>query len=649
MLRKLTRPLLLVLLVFVTPALIFAGSVGLLAQDTPEAPAPAAPESTTPARPTGLPEGYMIIEGDIAVPIDFYAKANSPEATFTIDPWRNGIVPYAFDPAVSSTNRNRAIAAMAEWEAVAGLDFIPRTTEPNYIYIINSTGNWSYVGQIGGGQEIGIYSWTFRFVIAHELAHAGGWWHEQSRPDRNSYVQINNANIATGYAHNFNIQAGAYTFGPYDFESIMHYSQYAFSSNGQPTITVLPPNQGWQNLIGQRNYLSERDKQGMAYLYPASLHNGDFSAALNYWGTYAQPAGALTAAVNSGVLEFRRNPGGTQAVLLQTMNANLDTADTLEVTLQIGNSSPYRKRISVLLHTQTWSDNQICAFWLPANAPLRTFTMRVRPTLTWIDPQLSLYASSTEPGTGNLRVDNIRITNAPTLQSWTYCIDPLAPNPVAGADSANLLLNGNFASPLTTGWTAYGQMSYQVNGGVFESHRLAGAPSGTLFQETNTSAPANTPLELTFQMGNPSPERLRATILLHDSDFSDSQACTFWLAPNTPLSNYMIRTYTTKAWSNVTLSYYPSTVPTVAGRFLQLDNLSLRRRPGIDVNGTHCYIPGTLPADAATYEDGFDSAAAPAIQAQPALPPGELPIIATPVPFDAQSEGSGEGQLTEGG
>jgi len=35
-------------------------------------------------------------------------------------------------------------------------------------------------------------------LVMHEILHALGRWHEQSRPDRNSYVTINTANIRDG-------------------------------------------------------------------------------------------------------------------------------------------------------------------------------------------------------------------------------------------------------------------------------------------------------------------------------------------------------------------------------------------------------------------------------------------------------------------
>lgn len=41
-------------------------------------------------------------------------------------------------------------------------------------------------------------------VVAHEFMHALGFWHEQSRPDRDEYVKIEFDNIQNGLKLNIN-------------------------------------------------------------------------------------------------------------------------------------------------------------------------------------------------------------------------------------------------------------------------------------------------------------------------------------------------------------------------------------------------------------------------------------------------------------
>ncbi|RXG70391.1 Zinc metalloproteinase nas-13 [Armadillidium vulgare] len=62
----------------------------------------------------------------------------------------------------------------------------------------------SSVGRVGGKQTVSLGAGCVYFgIILHELMHAVGFWHEQSRADRNDYVRINWGNIRNGMEYNF--------------------------------------------------------------------------------------------------------------------------------------------------------------------------------------------------------------------------------------------------------------------------------------------------------------------------------------------------------------------------------------------------------------------------------------------------------------
>ncbi|RXG56926.1 Zinc metalloproteinase nas-4 [Armadillidium vulgare] len=62
---------------------------------------------------------------------------------------------------------------------------------------IYDEGCYSYVGRKGGGQEINLPTWCTNSFgsLLHEMYHALGFLHEQSRSDRDAFVDINWDNI----------------------------------------------------------------------------------------------------------------------------------------------------------------------------------------------------------------------------------------------------------------------------------------------------------------------------------------------------------------------------------------------------------------------------------------------------------------------
>ena len=71
------------------------------------------------------------------------------------------------------------------------------TTQPNYIHIRSLYGCYSNVGMIGGKQELSLRAGgcTFMGTAAHELIHALGFYHEQSRADRDNYLRVFYENV----------------------------------------------------------------------------------------------------------------------------------------------------------------------------------------------------------------------------------------------------------------------------------------------------------------------------------------------------------------------------------------------------------------------------------------------------------------------
>jgi len=165
--------------------------------------------------------------------------------------WPKGIVySYRISTNVSSSVATNIYSAIATFESNTCLHFKSTTGLGDYIDFISSdTGCYSdSVGRNEGRQVINLdnHGCSYVDIIIHEIGHAIGFWHEQSRPDRDQYVDIHWNFISNGYSNNFlkrKYSEVDYQDSRYDYGSIMHYPKTAFlkdncSNNSCYTITV---------------------------------------------------------------------------------------------------------------------------------------------------------------------------------------------------------------------------------------------------------------------------------------------------------------------------------------------------------------------------------------------------------------------------
>ncbi|XP_035991806.1 high choriolytic enzyme 2 isoform X3 [Fundulus heteroclitus] len=150
-------------------------------------------------------------------------------------------VPYNISTAYSEEERNRIIDALKSFNESTCIRFVPRkSSHRDYIHFFSGEGCWSYLGRQKGGQKISLKrKGCFRFgTIQHEILHALGFNHEQSRSDRDEYVWILFKNIEEGKEGNFKKKKTNNLGTPYDFNSVMEYPNKAFSKNGKQTIVA---------------------------------------------------------------------------------------------------------------------------------------------------------------------------------------------------------------------------------------------------------------------------------------------------------------------------------------------------------------------------------------------------------------------------
>ncbi|MFC5048123.1 M12 family metallopeptidase [Aquimarina hainanensis] len=187
--------------------------------------------------------------------------------------WPNNTVYYTVQSDLP--NQSRVTDAINHWETRTNLKFVKRTNQPNYIYFRSGNGCSSSVGMVGGRQNINLSTRCSTGNTIHEIGHAIGLWHEQSRTDRDRFLTINFNNIESGKQHNFQTYAergrdgDEYTTS-LDFGSIMMYGPTAFSKNGQPTIVK----KDGGSYRAQRNALSADDLKGINKMYPGDGGGG---------------------------------------------------------------------------------------------------------------------------------------------------------------------------------------------------------------------------------------------------------------------------------------------------------------------------------------------------------------------------------------
>lgn len=225
--------------------------------------------------------------------------------------WTNSVVRYRFDSSVDSYGRANINAELAKIEDVTPIDFVDigASESGNYVeyraqlYKQSDTrAGWAdQIGMNGGEQSI-----TFNGqpssddddgTIIHETLHAVGLFHEQSRPDRDDYVVVDNDCIDWSIWEwensqvQYEIKGDALGLGPYDYNSIMHYGTGAFcqqdnerpakcdlsidtNGNGVPEdycATVLKKNPTGVPIIFRRSTLSPEDINTLFRMYGRKL------------------------------------------------------------------------------------------------------------------------------------------------------------------------------------------------------------------------------------------------------------------------------------------------------------------------------------------------------------------------------------------
>ena len=372
-------------------------------------------------------DGMAVAEGDIVLgaadQFTDVAAADAPEGVVdsvaksgTSALWPDGVVPYEI--ASGMPNQSRVHDAIDHWEDNTPIHLVPRSGQNDYVHFFSGSGCWSRVGRSGGRQRISLAPGCGTGAAIHEIAHAIGIWHEQSRSDRDVFITVKWSNISNGKKHNFNKHTEANDIGRYDYDSIMHYGAYAFSKNGNKTI-VAPEN------IGQRGGLSEGDIDAVFRMYAPS-DTGSVKGVTDNWKKFAFDHGISAAPV---VLAGMQTFNGPNTAGLRMSNLNGGDAKVLvEEEKSADSETSHTEEVIGFLATQEGTILDESASRIGEAGTINTGQSggaqwhTVRLNRTYSDPVVFMQIMSHNgPNPSHLRVRNVRPNSFKfQIEEWDY-------------------------------------------------------------------------------------------------------------------------------------------------------------------------------------------------------------------------------------
>ncbi|OWF53288.1 Protein SpAN [Mizuhopecten yessoensis] len=190
--------------------------------------------------------------------------------------WPSGVIPYQFEQ--NFPWQHEVLEALKHWEKETCITFRDVSTSvqselghTSIVQFAHGPGCSSTIGRSsdGGIQETFLGDSCNSVGSAeHEIGHVIGFFHEQSRPDRDEHVHIHRDNVARGRLMEFRKYDTnrIRTDEPYDIGSVMHYGPTWFSKDGK-AHTIDPRDTRMMPWMGQRKELSFMDVKTANKLY----------------------------------------------------------------------------------------------------------------------------------------------------------------------------------------------------------------------------------------------------------------------------------------------------------------------------------------------------------------------------------------------
>ncbi|XP_028577669.2 meprin A subunit alpha isoform X4 [Podarcis muralis] len=128
--------------------------------------------------------GLTLFQGDIVLPRSRSALKDEAYR------WQFPI-PFILGDSLDLNAKGVILRALEGFQLKSCVDFKPYNGEQSYIIFQKLEGCWSKIGDVKGGQNLSVGAGCdTKGIISHEILHALGRIHEQTRPDRDDYVEI---------------------------------------------------------------------------------------------------------------------------------------------------------------------------------------------------------------------------------------------------------------------------------------------------------------------------------------------------------------------------------------------------------------------------------------------------------------------------
>ena len=177
-------------------------------------------------------------------------------------------IPFAISPDLP--NPSRVEKAIEYFNQHTPVSFVQYSSQPDAIVFEPGEEHcYSALGKTGGLQPIRLSAGCQPPEIIHEMMHALGFVHEQSRPDRDQYVQVLWDNIEEKFQPQFAVVPDALMEAErgtaFDFHSVMLYRPDTFAA--RPGLLTLQPQDGRPAIEPTQQGLSDGDIQRLKRMY----------------------------------------------------------------------------------------------------------------------------------------------------------------------------------------------------------------------------------------------------------------------------------------------------------------------------------------------------------------------------------------------